>query len=282
MDKIIGLGQMGCNIAEEFSAYPEYRIYKIMDQSQDRGVLELGSYNSMEDYERNLDENEVTAYLRSIKSNDEVLVVLGGGEAISGAVLKILHCIKDSQLNVLYIAPDRSMSSLDDQRNDKISFNVLQEYARSGAINQIILIDYPSVEQLIGEVSIQNYNQQINYLVCYAVAMTNFFKHTDPVMNVRLKPTEWASLTTIGVGSLESAEVNYLFPLEKVTELHFYFGIPLSDLQEDNSLMKRIKDYIKEFKDQDITVSFSVHETTFGSLMVLCEVFSPHIQPFSS
>ena len=282
MDKIIGLGNMGCQIAEEFTAYPEYRIYKITDQSSERGVLELGTYDSMEDYEKNTDENEVASYLRSIKRGDEVLLVLGGGEAISGSTLKVLQTISDSQLNVLYIAPDRGMSSLDDQRNDKIAFNVLQEYARSGVLNQIILVDYPSVEQLIGEVSIQEYNQQINYLISYSVAMTNFFKHTDPVMNIKLKPTEWASLTTIGVGSLDSAEVNYLFPLSDVTELHFYFGVPQDDLKQDHSLMKKIKEYIKEFKDKDITVSFSVHETTFDGLMVLCEAHSTKIQSFSS
>lgn len=282
MDKIIGLGTMGGEIAEEFSAYPEYRIYKIAEESSERGVLELGSYETMEEHERNLDENEVAAYLRSIKKDDEVLLILGGGEPITGATLKILQEIKECELNVLYIAPDRSMSSLDDQRNDKIAFNVLQEYARSGVISQIILVDYPSVEQLIGEVSIQEYNQQINYLISYSVAMTNFFKHTDPVVNVKLKPTEWASLTTIGVGSLESSEINYLFPLKDVSELHFYFGVPKADLQQDQSLMKRIKEYIKSFKENDVTVSFSVHETTFDGLMVLCEAFSTKIQPFSS
>ena len=29
MDKVIGLGKLGCAIAEELTAYPEYRIYKI-------------------------------------------------------------------------------------------------------------------------------------------------------------------------------------------------------------------------------------------------------------
>ena len=39
MDKVIGLGKLGCAIAEELSKHPEYRIYKIAPGFEERGSL---------------------------------------------------------------------------------------------------------------------------------------------------------------------------------------------------------------------------------------------------
>ena len=111
MDKVIGLGKLGCAIAEELTAYPEYRIYKIDGDIDERGSLSIGEHGDMASFEANVDSDEVSVYLRSIKKGDEVLFVLQGGEPISGATLKILETIKDVNLNVLYICPDRQMIS---------------------------------------------------------------------------------------------------------------------------------------------------------------------------
>ena len=60
--------------------------------------------------------------------------------------------------------------------------------------------------------------------------------------------------------------------------MHFYFGIPEADLKQDQSLMKRIKEYVRSYRGDDKTVSFSVHPTTFDGIMVLCHAFSTQIQ----
>jgi phage-related baseplate assembly protein len=55
--------------------------------------------------------------------------------------------------------------------------------------------------------------------------------------------------------------------------------VPFKSLEDDQSLMKRIKEYVKSFKSEGQTVSFSVHGTSFEGLMVLCEAFTPVVQP---
>ena len=132
MDKVIGLGKSGCAIVEELTSYPEYRVYKIDSDIAERASLSIGVFSDMEEYEKNLDKDEVSIYLRSVKPGDEVLLVVEGGDPVAGAVLSILECIKDAKIHVAYILPDRSMISQVAKRNDKICFNVLQQYARSG------------------------------------------------------------------------------------------------------------------------------------------------------
>ena len=110
MNKVIGLGKLGCAIAEELTAYPEYRIYKINDTTEDDG-LSIGNLGSMAAYEENIDMDEVSYFLRSIKRKDKVLLITEGGDPISGSALKILELVKDNSISVLYICPDRQMIS---------------------------------------------------------------------------------------------------------------------------------------------------------------------------
>ena len=51
MDKVIGLGKLGCAIVEHLTTYPEYRVYKIDSDIDERGSLAIGEYSGMDDYE---------------------------------------------------------------------------------------------------------------------------------------------------------------------------------------------------------------------------------------
>ena len=280
MDKVIGLGKLGCAIAEELTAYPEYRIYKIDGDIDERGSLSIGEHGDMASFEANVDSDEVSVYLRSIKKGDEVLFVLQGGEPISGATLKILETIKDVNLNVLYICPDRQMISETQKRDDKIAFMILQEYARSGKFQNMFLVDKTKVEELAGHVPINEYEKTISYFISYVVAMINFFKNTKPILANPISPPNIARLVAYGVSSLDegNSAINLLFPLAETKDIHFYYGIPKKELSEDATLVRRIKEHVKGYKTEDVSTSFSVYETTLESKMVLCVAYSSKIQ----
>ena len=53
MEKVIGLGEFGCGIAEEFSEYPEYRVYKIGTNLPHKGNLVVDVQETIKDYEDN-------------------------------------------------------------------------------------------------------------------------------------------------------------------------------------------------------------------------------------
>ena len=280
MNKVIGLGKLGCSIAEEMSSYPEYRIYKIDTETDERGSLSLDVCGGMDDYESAIDQGEVAGYLRSIKSKDEVLLIVEGGDPISGATLRILETIKDARIHVLYVCPDRQMISDTQRRDDKIAFNILQEYARSGVFEQIILIKRTTVEQLVGEVPIDQYEKSLSYFVAYVTAMINYFNHTSPVLSNKISPATMCRLVTFGSSDLDPSnrDINFLFPLSDVSDVHFFYGVPKSDLSGDASLITKIKDHVKSYKNKQVSASFSVYETTLDSLIVLCAAYSHAIQ----
>jgi hypothetical protein len=172
------------------------------------------------------------------------------------------------------------MISATQKRDDKIAFSVLQEYARSGVFANIFLVNKPQIEELAGEVPIDKYEQTLSYFVAYVVAMINFFNHTEPILANKITPKNIARIATYGVSSLDQDNqgVNLLFPLSSATDIHFFYGVPKEDLTEDSSLVKRIKQHVKDHKTEEVSSSFSVYETTLDSLIVLVVAYSSKIQ----
>jgi len=279
MEKVIGLGEIGCGIAEEFSEYPEYRVYKIGVNLPPKGNLVIEPRDNIKEYEESTDADEISIYLRSIKDNDEVLFVLGGSEAITGMALPILEQLQHAKINVLYVCPDRDMSSQTQKRDDRIVSNILQQYARSGLFEKLYLLDQAVIEGLIGEVSIREYEKKINNFIAYVVAMVNYFNHTEPIMSAFPEPPPLCRIATFGVSSLaENAPVTYLYPLKGVQDFHYYYGLPQSQVEEDGGLMRQIKLQTKAFSDESLNVSFSIHSTTFADPMVLCAAYTKEVQ----
>jgi hypothetical protein len=281
MPKVIGLGTRGCGVAHELTDYPEYRVYKIGTTLEERGVLVLEEQPDIGAYEKSIDPNEVSAYLRSIKEGDDVLFVLGGGEAICGAALAILEQITHATITVLYICPDRQVCTAVQKRDDKIVFGVLQEYARSGMFERIYLVDSGIVEELVGDVAITEYEKSINNFVAYVVAMINYFKNTEPIMGNTSPLQSISRVGTFGVASLDpDKEVRFLFPLRTWQDAHYFYGIPAEQLEKNSALPRQIKKQTKKYSLPDTSVRFSVHPTTFDNIMVLASLYTKDVQMF--
>ena len=279
MDKVVGIGKFGCMVAEEFTTYPEYRIYQIGPANPGKADLEVPLQASIEDYESTANSDEIAIYLRSIKKKDGVLVILSGGDPINGIALRVLEQIKDSKVTVLYVAPDRQIMSDIQKRDDKIVFGILQEYARSGVIAEVLLLGRPAVENLVGDVPISEYEKSTNHFIAYIVAMVNYFKNTESVFESRAEKANISRIATYGVASLEpSADINYLFPLSDWQDAHFYYGIPEGELSKNASLMREIKAQARRFSKEGINTGFSVHSTTFENIMVLCTAGTKDVQ----
>ena len=278
MEKVIGLGRVGCGIAEELTQYPEYKIYKIGANLDRRGNLVLDEQTDIQAYENNFDLLDAEAYLTNIKPDDEVLFVVGGGEPVSGISLSLLEIIKDAKITILYVCPDRSVSSLIQKRDDKIVFNILQEYSRSGLFEKMLLIDRSRVEELVGDVAVSEYEKSVYHFIAYLVAMTNYFDHIDAVLTNRLEPNKISRIGTFGVASLDKEEIKYIFPVEEEEYAHYYYGIPEKDLQQDSELMRKIKRQNKVFTKENVDGYFSVFPTTLDAAIVLCIFYSKRIQ----
>ena len=271
---IIGLGKAGCHIAKAFSKFPQYQTLGI-DTAEDADIT-IRQKASHEDYDAEFPNLRRRMKLRS----DDILLVLAGSGAISGGVLRLLEQLKPNPITVLYIQPDLTLASERQRIQEKIVRNVLQEYARSGQLENIWLVDNQCIERGIGDVSILGYHDILNQAVVNTVHMINIFNNSDPVIGSVIEPSLLSRIATIGIVDMETEEEKWFYNLTHARDVVYYYGINEKELTEDGTLFKKITNYVKSRVENGLNVSYGVFKTTYEQKYCYCIKYSSMVQSY--
>tara|TARA_R110002012_G_scaffold153003_1_gene312949 strand:- start:483 stop:1349 length:867 start_codon:yes stop_codon:yes gene_type:complete len=277
--RVVGLGKAGCRIAKAFSKFPQYATYGI-DTHEDAQIT-IRAKKNHEDYDTNFPNLK-----RKLKFSDEdVLVVVAGAAMISGGTLRLLEQLKNNRLSVLYIESDLSIMSETQKKQERIVGNVLQEYARSGILENLILISNPALEKSIGDMSIIGYYDTLNQAIVNTLHMINVFKHTDPVIGNFIRPAEISRLCTLGIVDMENDDERkhqekWFYPLTGVRDVVYYYGIGEDDLKNDGTLFRKINNFVKSRVEDSLNVSYGVFKTTYEQKYCYCIRYSSMVQSY--
>ena len=270
METVIGLGSAGCNIADEFSKYPQYKIYKLDVGVSGKNCYYLPKYHTPEEYEAHI--GDLTKVFSGIEG--DILFVVGGSGNVSGGALRMLEQLSHCTINVLYIQPKISLLGEKRQQQERLVYYVLQEYARSGLFEKLYLISNSHLEEVIGGVPVMGYYDKLNEMIVSTMHMINVFHHSTPVVGSVSNPHEVAKISTFGVSSLEN-EQKLFFPLDNPREIEYYYGINEQKLKTDTTLLKTITEQIK---NQETKASYGIYSTNYSDDYVYCVVHSSQIQ----
>ena len=239
METIIGLGNAGCNIAEKFLQYPQYSIYQLDSEKRDASrakFYHIKEQSSHEDYEHACP--DLRGYFSDIDTS--CLLVVGGSGTISGCVLRVLQQLSHLKVSVLYLKPDIELLSQTKKLQNKVVYGVLQEYARSGALEKFYVIQNSKIVEILGDLPIIGYYDKINTLITHTIHMTNIFKNSRSVMNTFSSPMPAARIASFGVMDLTTGEEKTFFDLNLPRERVYYYALNRKKLREDNNLLKTI------------------------------------------
>jgi hypothetical protein len=258
---IVGLGQAGCNIAEILSQYPQYKTYKIDVGLEGKKCYDVRPQKGPEEYEQNTP--SMKTFFKGIKG--ETLFIIGGSGYISAMCLRIMEQIKDKcEISVLYVRPDTSLLSKNKALQEKSTFKVLQEFARSGLLQMIYLVSNTNLENILGDVPIIGYNNKINELIVSTVHMINVFKNSEPVMGKIEDPAEASRIATFGISDIEGNEEKSFFSLDRTKEKCYIYSINEERLKTEGDLRKKIVSHVKaQAETEDMKVSFGVFPTNY-------------------
>jgi len=259
---IIGLGQAGCNVAECFKQYSQYKIFKIdTDLKKAKGVYALEYQNKPEAYENKFP-NLKRTLLKGVKGQTLFITSCG---FISGASLRLLEQLKDNcQISVLYVKPDINNLSNKKSRQENLIFNVLQEYARSGKLERLYIVDNVKVAEIIGDITVREYFNQINQLIGSTIHMINVFNHSKAAMSTFSEPINTARISTLGLVDYETGEEKAFFDLDMLREKRYYYAIPEETVESDGTLIKKIKKQVKNNVEHDkMKNSYQIHPTDY-------------------
>ena len=287
---IIGLGKAGCAIAENFSQYPQYNIFKI-DVGVENDFDFIGQYEDAEvkkkaySVKKQKGPEEYEAKTPSFKAffgnvEGDTLFIVGGSGDISAMSLHIMEQIKDKcDIDILYIAPDKTLLSEKRKMHEKVTYNVLQQYARSAAIRRIYLVSNPQVESIIGEVPIMGYFDKLNDFIVSTFHMINVFRNADPVMGALRDPAQTRRISTVGIYDMEKDEEKLFFLLDTPRESCYIYSVGERRLREDGALHKQIVTQMKgKTNDETPDVSFGVFSTNYENDYCYVLAYSPNIQ----
>ena len=291
MKAVVGLGQAGCNIAAQFAKYPQYRIYKIdtgLESFKDLVVDDLDNQNrrisdfdmphqnSSENYEKNCP--FMKGFFSDLTPKDDVLFIVSGGGNIAGASLRIMEVLKDCNLSVLYIKPDLELIGGKKYMLNRISFNILQEYARSGLFDKIYLTYNPALEKAIGKVPIKGYFSKLNKILVSTIHTINVFENTKPIFENRSDTAAHHRLSSYGIVDPESGKEKLFFPLDNIEEKCYYIGVSKEALEDDDFFRELKANMKKKAEKENIKISYIINESKFDYSYVYVLAHSGEIQ----
>jgi len=275
VDTIIGLGNAGCNIVDKFTKYPQYLTYKLdVGLKRTPTTFPLKQHEKFEDYEEKMP--SLKSFFKELEG--EILFVVAGSGKVSSSSLQILQYLKKYKINILYIKPEMALLSEQQIKLERVVYNVLQEYTRSGVFERMYIISNEEVEQIVGGISIKNYHEKINEMIVSTIHMINVYKNNDSVNDTFEDLPAGARITTIGMSDLEKNVDNMFFSLDNVSDVVYYYAYNKDKLESDFELMSKIKKALSNKKEEGPRVTYGIFETDYKQDYIYCLNHSSVIQ----
>ena len=255
--------------------YPQYDVYRIdSDQRSGPKFRKIDECSTHEEYESSFP--DIGDFLAP--ASPPYLFVVGGSGAISGACLRVLEQLQSKDIYVLYVKSDTSLMSRTSQMQDKIVFQVLQQYARSDMFKRMFVVNNSNIENIYKDIPVVGYYDKLNEVIVGTIHMINVFNNTKSVVDTFSTPIETARITTFGMVDLESGEENLFYDLTSPREKLYYYSITKDRLKNEGSLLKKITNQVKEKLEDELKVSYGIYSSAYDHDYVYCVAHATLIQ----
>ena len=267
MTTVIGLGNAGCTIADLLSEYPQYSCYKFdVGLKKSKYNFPIKEVEKLEDYEQKMPSPR--SFLKGVK--DDVIFIVSGGGKVSSCTLRILEAVKGKKITVIYIRPELTLLSQTQTTLERMTYNVLQEYARSGLFNQLILISNSEIDKILGGLTIKEYENNINQTIASTLHMINVYSNIKPLVSTFDKKPSGVRISTIGVCDPQTGEEKMFFSLDNVTDMEYYYAFDKREVETNKNLLSDVKNNINEKKQVAKRVTYGVYETEYEQNYLYC------------
>ena len=263
---LIGVGSAGSNIVKKFN------------DSHKKITIDAGSeipeFSSPEEYEENLPD---VSHLLNFEEDECYFVVCGAGK-VASCTLRLLESIKDKKINIIYILPEDILLSPMQRQMNRVVYNVLQEYTRSGLLNSMWLFSNEQIANMIPTITLENMWDKINSAISNAIENVVFYRNSKPLIGSHHEQREISRILTIEYGDLEKKEKKVYFSLDNITEICYINIVSEEEMKGNKNLLNKFKQRIIEDRDNKITSSFTVFKTTYDQSFYYAIHFTHFIQ----
>ena len=265
---LVGLGEAGKNIVKLFK--PHSKNYKVITFDENEG---LEPKQSVEEY----DEEPIKVTSRGLKSHSEGILFVCGSGKVAGATLRVLEAFPSHQMSVVYIIPELEFASREEKMRHRVHFHVLQEYARSGKIKEMMIFDNHQLLALNGTGPISNYCEKINFFIYSTLQNLFYCQNVKPDFGRIHNPKDHSRICALSVTELRDAEEKMLFSLDNITETCYYMNIEDEDLDNDETILPTCQQIVRENIAKERESSFAIWRSSDPNFYI-AKHFTHYIQ----
>lgn len=255
MQTVICLGPKACDLGEVFEKNKNFKIKLVDKDIEGRNCFSLSKQNTPEDYEKHCP--DMGAFFSDV--TEDVLFITSGDCDVLSSSLRILYQIKEKNISILYLKSSKEISI---NLQDKVAFNVFQEYTRSGLFKKIFLLDEGLLENFLGDIPISDWYDNYIQLIYNTYNSIKIIDDREPIINNSIPSKDISRISTFGFYNLESDSENLFFNIKNCDDKCYNFIINETALKTDNKLFKLIKENIKNKSLDNLKISYKIYSTT--------------------
>lgn len=274
MHTVICLGKKACDIGEIFENSDKFIVKLIDINIEGENCFCLEKQQTPEMYENNTP--LMNKFFQDI--TDNVLFLTSGDTEVASCSLKILEQINNKNLSVIYIRPNSDFLTQKNILQDKLIFNVFQEYARSGLFKHLFLFSDSCIENILSDIAISDYDFKYNELIFNSIKNYINIKDLEPIIDNTHTPSDITRIISFGYYDLISDKETLFYNITNSEYKIYNFFINDQKLKSDKSLHKEIKEKIK-FKNSNYTKnSYSIRSISAEQSFCYVVAYSKFIQ----
>ena len=250
---LVGLGNAGKNITKLFK--PHTSLYKIIVLDEDDGISKK---EKVEEY----DEDPIKLKQRGLSKHDEAMLFVCGSGKVAGASLRVLEALKAFKTTICYIVPDLEFCSQEELRRHRAHFGIMQQYVRSGMVDEMIILDNRVLLETAGTGTVSDYYEKVNYFIYSTFQNLLYCTHTKPDFGRLHIPKNISRISTITIGPFLEDDEKMLFELDNITETCYYINIEEEDLNGDEGTIPRCQQILRNNKSFSRETSYSIWKSS--------------------
>jgi hypothetical protein len=277
----IGLGQFGCDVAAQFSNIDGYKyVVKVSTQKQSKqpkckNIL-LPKFECPEQYETSFP--DIRKFINRKEKINRVFV--DGKDMAALGCLQLLQQIdKKQDTEVVYLCPDPFFLGVQAYQIHNLTFNVLQEYARSGMFKSVTLISFEGIEKIIKSLEMPFHQNSFAEIIANGIRMTDLFKSSKAIVDNFDTIPAASRIKTISLVDPDTLIHQNFFNLDTTSDVVYYLSYNESEIANNKGLIFDVRNTVRDrFKNNGQRVYYGIFASKYEKSFICCEQYTSTIQ----
>lgn len=256
MKTVLCLGPKACDIGELFENDNNFQVKLVDKEIEGDNCFGLSKQKSPEDYEKNVP--DMSAFFSDVC--DEILFITTGECDVLSCSLKILQQVKDKNITIIYLRPNHDFLGRQGILQDRMAFNIFQEYARSGLFKSIYLINEENIEQhLLNEMPITEiYDAYLKMIYNFILNLNSV--ESEPLINHFSGPKESSRVSTFAFYDLHTDVEVPMYDFNLIDDKVYHFFLSEETISTNKKIMREIKDKLKNKVVDNTKISYTIYK----------------------